>query len=90
MMQTGQLVSLVSESDGGGGNKEICDDDIDNDGDGLTDCDDRDCRKDPACSDGGGGGNNKERNCADGLDNDEDGLTDCDDRDCRKDPACSG
>jgi hypothetical protein len=36
---------------GGGRNKEtICDDGIDNDGDGLTDCDGRDCRKDPACS----------------------------------------
>jgi hypothetical protein len=35
----------------GGGNKERnCTDGIDNDGDGLTDCDDRDCRKDPACT----------------------------------------
>jgi hypothetical protein len=41
---------------------EICDDGIDNDGDGLTDCLDRlDCRQDPACktSGGGGGGKNK-------------------------------
>jgi hypothetical protein len=28
---------------------EICTDGIDNDGDGLVDCDDRDCRKDNAC-----------------------------------------
>ncbi len=35
---------------GGGGNKERnCTDEIDNDNDGLTDCEDRDCRKDPAC-----------------------------------------
>ena len=76
---------------GSGSNKEtICDDGIDNDGDGLTDCADRDCRKDPACSDGGGSGSNKERNCTDGIDNDDDGYIDCDDHDCRKDPACSG
>ncbi|MDJ0806606.1 MAG: hypothetical protein QNJ78_07195 [Gammaproteobacteria bacterium] len=35
---------------------EICDDDIDNDGDGLTDCEDKDCRRDPSCKTGGGGG----------------------------------
>jgi Tol biopolymer transport system component len=36
---------------------EICDDGIDNDGDGLVDCRDRlDCRGDPACGTGGGGG----------------------------------
>jgi len=33
---------------------EICDD-----GDGLTDCLDKDCRKDPACKTGGGGGKNR-------------------------------
>jgi hypothetical protein len=36
---------------------EICDDGIDNDGDGLVDCRDRlDCRSDPACGTTGGGG----------------------------------
>ena len=35
---------------------EICDDGIDNDGDGLTDCLDKvDCRQHPACKKGGGG-----------------------------------
>jgi Tol biopolymer transport system component len=35
---------------------EICDDDYDNDNDGLTDCADKlDCRRDPACRVGGGG-----------------------------------
>ncbi|NOY24482.1 MAG: hypothetical protein GXP62_01280 [Oligoflexia bacterium] len=28
----------------------LCDDDVDNDGDGFTDCDDRDCAGDAACS----------------------------------------
>jgi len=31
---------------------EICDDGLDNDADGLTDCDDPDCTNDPACSTG--------------------------------------
>ncbi len=64
----------------GGGKETICDDGIDNDGDGDIDCDDRDCRRDPACS--------EEGNCTDGIDNDGDGDIDCDDRDCRRDPAC--
>jgi Tol biopolymer transport system component len=34
---------------------EICDDGIDNDGDGLSDCSDRDCRRDPVCGTSGGG-----------------------------------
>lgn len=40
---------------------EICDDGIDNDNDGLTDCADNDCRQNPACktTGGGGGGNNR-------------------------------
>lgn len=78
---------------------EICDDDIDNDGDGLVDCSDRlDCRSDPACrtggggGGGGGGGRSSSTNieiCDDGLDNDGDGLIDCNDRvNCRRDPLC--
>jgi len=38
---------------------ETCDDGIDNDGDGLIDCLDKDCRQNPACKTSGGGGNNK-------------------------------
>jgi Tol biopolymer transport system component len=39
------------------GEAEICNDGIDNDGDGLTDCLDKlDCRQDPACKTTGGGG----------------------------------
>ncbi len=77
-------------SSSGGGKKKKernCTDGIDNDGDGLIDCDDRDCRKDPACADGG---SNKEI-CDDGVDNDGDGKIDCaGKKDCRNDPACSG
>jgi probable HAF family extracellular repeat protein len=65
---------------------EICDDDIDNDGDGLIDCDDSaDCSQDPACSTPTPG----PEICDDGIDNDGDGLTDClDKKECRQDPAC--
>ncbi|MFC1482318.1 hypothetical protein ACFL51_00780 [Myxococcota bacterium] len=52
---------------------EVCDDGVDNDADGFTDCDDYDCRYEPECM---------ETECADGLDNDGDGDTDCDDQDC--------
>ncbi len=58
---------------------------IDNDSDGLIDCEDRDCRKDPACS-----GSGEQEICDDGIDNDGDGKVDCaDKRDCKNDPACS-
>ena len=35
---------------GGGTDPEVCDDGIDNDGDGLIDCDDDDCNQDPVCT----------------------------------------
>ena len=56
---------------------------IDDDNDGLADCDDPDCRIYGRCrvADTETG-----RECFDGLDNDEDGLTDCMDDDCMKDP----
>ena len=62
---------------------EICDDGLDNDGDGLRDCFDADCVD--ACP--------KELNCADGLDNDRDQLIDCFDPDCASsctEEACDG
>ncbi|MED5370286.1 MAG: hypothetical protein VX899_04655 [Myxococcota bacterium] len=51
----------------------FCRDDEDNDGDGLTDCEDSDCAENPACY---------EAYCGDVRDNDLDGLTDCYDPDC--------
>ena len=41
---------------------EICDNGIDDDGDGLTDCDDPDCTADVSCAVGGGGGGGLESN----------------------------
>jgi hypothetical protein len=59
---------------------EICGDHLDNDSDGLTDCDDfDDCAADPSCT---------ETACSDGIDNDGDTDTDCADFDCAADPSC--
>jgi hypothetical protein len=58
-----------------------CSDHVDEDGDGLVDCADSDCFRDPVCQAGGAGENNNER-CSDWIDNDGDGMIDCDDQDC--------
>ncbi len=61
----------------------ICGDELDNDGDGLTDCADPDCHDvAPPCED-------PERSCSDEFDNDGDGLTDCVDDSCLGQPACA-
>ena len=59
-----------------------CTDGVDNDGDGLIDCDDADCASDTACLPV------PVENCTDAIDNDIDGLIDCDDADCASDLAC--
>jgi hypothetical protein len=61
-----------------------CGDGVDNDSDGLTDCDDSDCAADPACA-----CSPSPEDCVDGIDNDCDGLVDCDDTDCAGDAACT-
>ncbi len=73
------FVVATNDSDCEQASSEICDDDIDNDADGHTDCDDWDCSDDPACS---------ETICDDGEDNDNDGLTDCQDDDCHGGGNC--
>ncbi len=60
---------------------EICDNDIDDDGNGDTDCDDAACALDPACPP-------VAEICDNDIDDDRDGDTDCDDPDCAGDPAC--
>lgn len=83
------LVEAVSEAATGLGTMELqiydpsvelCDDSLDNDGDGQTDCADDDCTADPACV--------PETRCHDGLDDDGDGWTDCADLDCMGTNAC--
>jgi len=58
-----------------------CSDGLDNDGDGLIDCEDSECGLLAICFE-----INTESStsaCRDGIDNDDDGLLDCDDDDCR-------
>jgi hypothetical protein len=62
---------------------EICNNGLDDDSDGLADCNDPDCAGDPSCLPP-----TTETSCTDGLDNDLDGLTDCTDPDCTGHPAC--
>ena len=60
---------------------EVCDNQVDDDLDGDTDCDDGDCVLDPACQ-------GPAEDCDNQVDDDQDGDTDCDDADCADDPAC--
>jgi hypothetical protein len=61
---------------------ENCDDNVDNDGDGLFDEDDPDCQAPPPGTEGPFG----DPTCDDDLDNDEDGAFDEDDTDCQAPP----
>ncbi len=66
---------------------QLCGDGVDNDADGVVDCDD------PDCSDVCVGtlyGVPMEENCSDGEDDDGDSDVDCADSDCAADAACSG
>ena len=60
---------------------EICNNGIDDDGDGLIDCDDPDCSGAPVCS--------QAEICNNGIDDDGDGLIDCADPDCSNAPVCN-
>ncbi len=57
-----------------------CSDGMDNDEDGMADCDDSDCSNDAACL---------VEDCVDGIDNDGDNAIDCLDDDCTNDPSCT-
>ncbi len=58
---------------------EICDNEIDDNKDGQTDCDDESCKTHPSCM---------ETVCNDEIDDEGDGLVDCDDPDCERDWVC--
>jgi hypothetical protein len=64
----------------GCGKFEVCDNQADDDGDGLVDCDDPDCTF--------GGETGEFEICFDCFDNDGDGLDNCEDPDCGEHPAC--
>jgi len=69
---------------------EDCDNGLDDDADGRTDCADDDCVGFAPCSmeDYGAPMDYFERYCDDGVDNDSDGLTDCEDPDCIETGYC--
>lgn len=54
----------------------LCEDGVDNDGDGHIDCNDADCLGLSPCAE------NTAASCNDGIDNDGDGFTDCNDTGC--------
>ena len=60
---------------------EVCDNPLDNDGDGLVGCADPECASGIECS-------SPVEDCADGMDNDGDGGVDCIDPDCDRSPDC--
>jgi hypothetical protein len=62
-----------------------CSNGVDEDGDGQTDCDDRDCDNIDGCV---RPPDNEVGLCDNGIDDDSDGKTDCADLDCDSDPAC--
>jgi len=64
------------------GTREICDNGIDDDCNGLADCFDSACRDLPACID------RKKEICNNGIDDDGNSLIDCKDPACFGDPAC--
>ena len=61
---------------------EQCENGVDDDGDGLIDCNDPDCFTHPACK------STKPENCTNGIDDDGDGFIDCQDPDCKTHPSC--
>lgn len=61
---------------------EDCSNGVDDDGDGLVDCNDDDCFSDPACAVLG-------EICDNGIDDDGDGFVDCADSACDFDSACT-
>ena len=60
---------------------EVCDDPLDNDGDGLIGCADPECASGVLCS-------SPIEDCSDAIDNDGDGGVDCIDPDCARSSEC--
>ncbi|MEZ4239045.1 MAG: M4 family metallopeptidase [Myxococcota bacterium] len=74
-------VDLTVEASGATALPEVCNDGVDNDGDGDIDCADTDCAADPVCTGAG-------EICDDGIDNNGNDVNDCFDADCSTTPAC--
>ena len=69
---------------------ELCSDGIDNDADGVKDCDALSCRHYDVCMGGGKVGEDTLEKCSDGIDNDGDTLVDCNDVECKEFQHCLG
>ncbi len=67
---------------------DLCSDDVDNDKDGMMDCDDPGCKDFAFCQATEDGKENTLAACKDEKDNDGDGKTDCDDEDCKDFTIC--
>ncbi len=72
---------------GGDGPDEVCDNQIDDDGDGKIDCSDPDCSTFVTC---GAAYAAPVEICDNQVDDDYDGKIDCDDEDCTGFPGCAG
>ncbi|MDA3865099.1 MAG: hypothetical protein PF689_14655 [Deltaproteobacteria bacterium] len=66
--------------DNSGGKQEICDNEIDDNGNGLTDCEDDDCEGYLVCN---------QEICNNEIDDDGNGHIDCDDQDCFASDLCN-
>jgi hypothetical protein len=75
--RSGDYVLNISRTEAG-----RCDDGLDNDSDGLVDCDDPNCSSAPACCTAA------PEDCSNGTDDDCDGRIDCVDEDCSDAPVC--
>ena len=71
----------TADGDDAGPSAEVCHNGLDDDDDGLIDCDDPDCVTDASCLPPGCEPPTPEL-CEDGIDNDGNGSTDCDDQCC--------
>ena len=67
---------------------ELCSDDVDNDKDGMMDCDDLGCKDFAFCQATEEGKENTLAACKDEADNDGDGKVDCDDEECKAFAIC--
>ena len=66
---------------------EVCNNQVDDDGDGKVDCDDTDCSDSGMCNTALYAA--PAENCTNGEDDDGDGKVDCADDDCYSDSACA-
>lgn len=92
----GVIDNTTNTTNIGAGSQEICDNGIDDDGDGSQDCYDPDCASQSICASTGSVDvgvvdttlTNSET-CDNGVDDDNDGLIDCDDTDCSTNASCA-